>query len=405
MDGNTPLDLACGDAHGREGIQELLLELDAFAARIQDREGQLPLHLACQRDPLHPVVKQLVRAYPEALCRRHSGGVTPVLGAFWYDDAWPTNADEGDDDEDGEPQGPEPITAEIGNLLKGWVREHPRSVRAFNRQNLETALACFCRQRYGDDAELCSMLLEQYPVALVMAVAMVFPGSGAASLPVPLEIAARYRRSPVIVRMLADATERMACAALELVLHATFGRDPGRSGATVPTYDPKESLYRRVRALAERTVLEHCPGDELRSHRRGRDGPSAGALALVRRLRHRAADGSGAEFLRGICRSFLKSYDVRAILRDDAEFRAAATALFRMTGSSSCSSSASLPRPVFWQLVALSLSENDGPDGESKHGDLTAIFLRVREDGFHDLILPALVRGRNLFRQGRQPAN
>jgi hypothetical protein len=62
----------------------------------------------------------------------------------------------------------------LGNLLKGWVREHPQSVRAFNRHNLETAIACFCRQRYGDDAELCSMLLEQYPIALVMAVAMVF---------------------------------------------------------------------------------------------------------------------------------------------------------------------------------------------------------------------------------------
>jgi hypothetical protein len=114
----------------------------------------------------------------------------------------------------------------IGNLLEGWVREHPQSVRAFNRHNLETAIACFCRQRYGDDAELCSMLLEQYPIALVMAVAMVLPGSSAASLPVPLEIAGRYRRSSPIVRMLADATERMACAVLELVLHGTFGYDP-----------------------------------------------------------------------------------------------------------------------------------------------------------------------------------
>jgi hypothetical protein len=206
LEGRTPLYLACSrrgsERDGLASLQEFLLETDPWAARIEDHKGQLPLHLACQQNPLHPVVQRLIHEFPEALSHRHSGGVTPVLGAFWFDPSLISGdaaADDEPNDEDEEPHGLELVSLEVGNLLKSWVRRYPSSVQCFNRRNLETALACFCRHPYGDDPELCRMLIDAYPIALVMAPAMLlFPHASGASLPTPEEIARRYGRSPLV---------------------------------------------------------------------------------------------------------------------------------------------------------------------------------------------------------------
>jgi hypothetical protein len=83
------------------------------------------------------------------------------------------------------------------------------------------------------------MLLEQYPIALVMAVMLLdvfFP-----VMALPLEIAIVHHRSTTIINMLRDGTSHMAFAVLELVLNRTFRYTRG-SGPPVPC-DPMESLF------------------------------------------------------------------------------------------------------------------------------------------------------------------
>jgi hypothetical protein len=169
-----------------------------------------------------------------------------------------------------------------------------------------------------------------------------------------------------------------------------------------------------VEELAKRTITKHCSDDVLASlhpsdssNRRPsnkRRSAKATSSSFFPVMRFRClADDESERLFQGICRSFRMSYDIQAILRDDAEFRDAVTALFRMTGASSSSASPPLtspirppvPRPVFEQFIALSSSNY----GASEEGDLTVIFLRVREDGLHDLILPALVRGGNVCQE------
>jgi hypothetical protein len=233
----------------------------------------------------------------------------------------------------------------------------------------------------------------------------------------------------------------MASAVLELVLHRTFGytarinRYRRRTGPNLLTpsshnYDAKESLYRRVKEHAVRIVMENCRlgeyedgaasalplidgSDRTRpSYRQRRGGaarPATGGshFALVQRLRGDAAGCGGNERFRGMYRSFFKTYDVRSLLRDDESFRDAATSLFQMMLVAPVASSSSSYVPPLSQSAFVfqvgTLSSRDAAavrssslsscEGEfaratsNKHlGDLTAIFLRVRDGGFHDLI-------------------
>jgi ankyrin repeat protein len=133
--GRTPLYLAC--YRSQLGVKEWLLELDPTASALVDNDQQLPLHLACQQDPLDPIVDALIKAYPEGLAHRHAKGVTPVLGAFWHQEQQVQEHEQHPQHHHRRPRRGGKL-----ELLMGWVEQHPESIRAFNSSNLETALAC-----------------------------------------------------------------------------------------------------------------------------------------------------------------------------------------------------------------------------------------------------------------------
>lgn len=387
--GRTPIYLAC--YRSQPGVKEFLFDLDPAAVRIVDNDGQLPLHLACQQDPLDPFVDKLIREYPEALRHKHSKGVTPVLGAFWHQHQQQVVND--------------PLVARRSKLnrLTEWVELYPESVRAFNASNMETALACACRQLYdngnsnsngdegpdrteeGDNLPLCRRLIEEYPVALAMTVSMTLALRRHATLPYPLQIARHYRRGDQLVRELERATMRLARAFVELVLHGTFSAASSSSSS-----GPHMRLQRHVRNAIEL----HCPFIDLRrcrSHDGGGSGGSAAnrgpqssaisSLAVAEMVvKQQALEEEG--FPEALCTCLFRNYDARFVLKTDDPFRDALCALFRMIQQGE--DRTLLLFPAITAEAAATVSNKSSLRGHviilaAGSDDVTALFLRVRE--------------------------
>lgn len=83
----TPLRIAVGRG-APANIVAALCHLGPEAARMSDRKGRLPLHLACRRSSDDPetdsVLRILAKCYPEALVHRDDSGRTPLHYLMWY---------------------------------------------------------------------------------------------------------------------------------------------------------------------------------------------------------------------------------------------------------------------------------------------------------------------------------
>ena len=60
-----------------------LLEVFPKGAEVQDENGELPLHLACQDDLSADVIRMLLRIYPNAAKIKNKNGELPINDACW----------------------------------------------------------------------------------------------------------------------------------------------------------------------------------------------------------------------------------------------------------------------------------------------------------------------------------
>jgi ankyrin repeat protein len=424
--GRTPLYLAC--YRSQMGVKALLFELDPTAAAMVDNDQQLPLHLACQQDPLDPIVDKLIKAYPEGLGHMHAKGVTPVLGAFWHQEQQQVREQE---------QHHRPRRYGKLELLMGWVEQYPESIKAFNSSNLETALACACRQVYrnftlnddddnedhdedridNDNLRLCRLLIQEYPVALGITVSMTLASRQRPSLPYPVQIARHYGRTGPLVKELERATVMLVQAFVELVLHETFGTSASASSAESSSAS-MPSGGRHMRRLQRHTmdaIEQHCPwidvrryivinssnndeddhagrGDSRSSSRSAtaavtpprRIRPNANvlsSLALAELVVRKQEQQEVVPFPEALCASLFRNYDARFLLKTDAAFRNTLCALFRMNRTQQQQedgpAASALRRSGMWHHD----HDHDRPAEVLAAGsdDVTALFLRVRE--------------------------
>jgi hypothetical protein len=428
--GRTPLYVACH--RSQEGVKEHLWDLDPTASRIVDNDNQLPLHLACQQDPLHPIVHLLVQAHPQGLWHRHSKGVTPVLGAFWHQQH---------EDETHQRQDRSRRQGKLA-LLVEWVARYPESVRAFNSTNMETALACACRQVYrndnydvddiddvnvndgdaddpderleADNLLLCRQLVHEYPVALGMAVSMTLASQRHSSLPLPVHIARHYGRRLPLVKEIEEATLQLVRAFVELVLHGTFGGEGSTSkSSTASGSGDRTRSMTRLRTHTLDAIERHCPWiDVLPPKRRGTaDAPDEGestpncggqsrrpaaadglwsGLAVADQVvkRQQPHDNEEGRFPEALCSALFRNYDARHVLKTDAAFRDALCALFRMNRKQQQQQQEEekecrARRQRRPGAVAVGLWHDGGRHAAETlaagSGDATALYVRIRE--------------------------
>lgn len=59
-------------------VIEKVLNMYSDGARVQGKDGSLPLHLACARQMLLPAVELLIETYPEGMKVQNNDGYTPL---------------------------------------------------------------------------------------------------------------------------------------------------------------------------------------------------------------------------------------------------------------------------------------------------------------------------------------
>lgn len=78
--GFLPLHVACfkGERNVRQDVVETLLQFFPMGARIPDKNGNLPLHLACKANAPRGVIFALLNTYSDGACKKDSMGRLPL---------------------------------------------------------------------------------------------------------------------------------------------------------------------------------------------------------------------------------------------------------------------------------------------------------------------------------------